>query len=274
MRLPSIGLLFQSAPLTPEYLVPEQLPMLQQRYPALPKYGYDSANLERRGQARAKEILNLPGASAAKTFLEIGCWDGMVSCALKQKGKQTTAVDNQADGFDPRAFKAGVRLLQKDATSLHFDDESFDFVFSYDTFEHVAQPERVLQEATRVTKKGGHVFLQFGPLYYSPFGQHAYRSITVPYCHVLFSKNTLQEFVNERGLEPIEFSNVNEWSLDQYRRLWEENAQQLRKIEYKEVQDLSHLNLIRKYPSCFKNKSSLLENFIVSSIHVVFQKLT
>lgn len=248
--------------------------MLQQRYPALPEYGYDITDLERRGHARAKEILNLPGTSTAKTFLEIGCWDGMVSHALQLKGKHTTAVDNRTEGFDQRASNAGVRLLQQDATHLQFEDGSFDFVFSYDTFEHVAQPERILQEAARVTKKRGHVFLQFGPLYCSPFGQHAYRSITVPYCHILFSRETLQEFVNKQGLEPIEFSMVNEWSLDQYRGLWEKYAHQLRKVEYKEIRDLAHLNLIREYPSCFRNKSTLLDNFLVTSIHVVFQKLT
>ena len=34
-----------------------------------------------------------------------------------------------------------------DAAKLQFKDESFDFVFSYDTFEHFAKPELVLQEA-------------------------------------------------------------------------------------------------------------------------------
>lgn len=272
--LPYTRRLFQNAQLTPEYLAPENLPLLQQRYPTLPEYGYDTTDLERRGHARAKEILNLPGTSTAKTFLEIGCWDGMVSHTLQLKGMQTTAVDSRAEGFDQRALKAGVRLLQNDATNLQFEDGSFDFVFSFDTFEHVAQPERILQEAARVTKRGGHVFLQFGPLYYSPFGQHAYRSITVPYCHILFSRETLQKFVNKRGLEPIEFSMVNEWSLDQYRGLWEKYTHQLRKVEYKEIRDLSHLNLIREYPSCFRNKSTLLDDFTISSIHVVFQKQT
>ena len=273
LSLPTTRRIFENAPQIPAFLEPDNLPILQRHYPILPEYGYGADELERRGYARTKEILNLPGASTAKSFLEIGCWDGMVSHALQLKGKQTTAVDNRAEGFDQRALNAGVRLLQNDATHLQFEDGSFDFVFSYDTFEHVAQPERVLQEAARVTKKGGHVFLEFGPLYYSPFGQHAYRSVTVPYCQVLFSKETLQQFVIQRGLDPIGFSKVNEWSLDQYRELWEMNAHQLRKVEYKEILDLSHMNLIRKYSSCFRNKSTLFDNFIVSSIHVVFQKL-
>jgi SAM-dependent methyltransferase len=272
LRLPSARSIYQSAPEAPSFLSPHLLPELQRRYPNLPEYGYDPIDVERRGQVRAEEILKLPGGSTSESFLEIGCWDGMVSCALQQKGKQTIAVDNRAEGFDPRAFKAGVRLLQKDATSLHFDDESFDFVFSYDSFEHFAQPERVLSEAVRVLRKGGHLFLMFGPLYFSPFGQHVYRSITVPYCQVLFSSQTLSDFAMDRAMQPIDFSHVNGWSLEQYRNLWEKFSAVLQEVEYEEIQDLSHLELIRNFPSCFRNKSSLLENFLVSSIHALFQK--
>jgi hypothetical protein len=45
------------------------------------------------------------------------------------------------------------------------------------------------------------------------------------------------------------------------------------RVEYEEIRDLSHLDLIRRYPSCFKSKATLLDNFVVSSIRVVFQKL-
>ena len=73
-----------------------------------------------------------------------------------------------------------------DAANMQFEDETFDFVFSYDAFEHFASPENVLLEAIRVVRKRGYIYLEFGPLYYSPYGEHAYRSITVPYCQFLF----------------------------------------------------------------------------------------
>jgi SAM-dependent methyltransferase len=271
--LPSTHSILQRASTTPEYLAPALLPPLQQRYPAVPEYGYGAADLERRGQLRAREILRLPGGSRASTTLELGCWDGMVSGELQRMGRQATAVDNRAEGFDPRATAAGARLLQQDATHLEFEDASFDCVFSYDAFEHVGAPDLVLLEAARVTKPGGHVFLEFGPIYFSPRGQHLYRSIRVPYCHVLFSPADLQEFSRQHGFEPIDFTHVNGWSLERYRGLWQQCSRQLFKIEYEEVRDLSHLDLIRHYPSCFKSKAALLDNFVVSSIRVVFQKL-
>ncbi len=273
LQLPPTRRIFQRAPEVPRHLAPEQLPLLQSRYRGLPEYGYASDELARRGQVRADEILKLPGVAAARTFLEIGCWDGMVSCALQRRGFQATAIDNRPDGFDARASEAGVRMIQSDATRLQLADGSFDAVFSYDTFEHLAHPELVLEEAARVTRTGGHVFLQFGPLYGSPFGQHAYRSISVPYCHVLFDRPALQDFASRRGLPEIDFADVNEWPLERYRALWERFAGRLKRVEYREIRDLSHLGLIRSHPSCFRGKSALLDEFIVSSIHVVFQKL-
>ena len=265
--------IFERAPDTPTYLQSEMLGALQQRYPFLLDYEYDQKSLEDRGVDRAKKILRLPGATQATRFLELACWDGMVSCVLQRTGKDTTAIDNRSEGFDERAFREGVRLLQMNGAELKFEDESFDFVFSYDAFEHFAEPEHVLREAIRVVRKGGHIYLVFGPLYMSPFGQHAYRSITVPYCQFLFPKTVINHFANQKGLEPIDFNEVNGWSLEHFRGLWDRYSHVLKRVKYCETYDLSHLDLIRQYPSCFRSKTQLFENLIVSEIEVLFQKM-
>ena len=77
----------------------------------------------------------------------------MVCCSLCSKGKKTTAIDITDTYLDKRALREGVNFLQMDATALKFENESFDFVFSYDSFEHFSSPEALLQEAIRVTKK-------------------------------------------------------------------------------------------------------------------------
>lgn len=266
--------IFANAQQTPSYLDGDALETLQKKYPMLPEYGYDAQSIEDRGRARAAQILALPGAQAATSFLELGCWDGMVSCILCRNGKVAAAIDNRDEGFDGRASREGVRFFKMDADTMRFDDESFDFVFSYDAFEHFAQPERVLQEAIRVVKEGGHIYLNFGPLYCSPFGEHAYRSITVPYCQVLFPRNVIHEFTRKNGLKPIDFDHVNGLTLEQYNDLWRRYSHLLQPVRYLENVDASHLNLIRTYPSCFKSKSDCFENFVVSSIEVLFQKKT
>lgn len=266
---------FERAPETPVWLGQDILESLQNEYPFPPDYGYDPQSLEQRGKERANEILGLIRTKSEKvnTFLELGCWDGMVSCCLQRMGKTTTAIDSRSEGFDERAVRGGVTLLQMDAVHLRFEDESFDFVFSYDAFEHFADPELVLQEAIRVVKREGYIYLVFGPLYMSPMGLHAYRSITVPYCQFLFPKELLKDFVNARGLMPVDFAQVNGCSLEEFRRLWNRYSYRLKTIGYYEIPDISHLDLIMKYPSCFKSKTKYFDNLMVSSIEILLKKI-
>jgi len=268
--------IFEKAPEESIWLEREILDSLQEKYPYPPEYGYDPQSLVNRGTKRARKILKLlrTDKELINTFLELGCCDGMVSCALQRMGKITTAIDKRSTGLDERAVNEGVKFLQMDATKLQFEDESFDFVFSFDTFEHLTEPELVLKEAIRVVKKGGYIFIEFGPLYMSPMGLHAYRSITVPYCQFLFPKELLIDFVMVEGLQPIDFDQINEWSLEDYRKLWKQHSHQLKKVRYHEKLDTSHVDLITKYPSCFKNRTKYFDNLIVQSIEVLFKKIS
>lgn len=265
--------IFNNSLTSPSYLSTDKLDELQKQYGFLPDYGYDAEIVKSRGIERANEIMRFSVSKNAKSFLELGCWDGMVSYALHQRGKEVTAIDFRSDGFDDRAKVDGLRLLQMDASKLQFDDGSFDFVFSFDSFEHFSDPERVLKEAIRVVKKGGHIYLRFGPLYMSPYGEHAYRSITVPYCQFLFPKEVINDFTVRNNLNPIDFNHVNGWTVVQFKQLWNNYLNKIKKINYYEGKNLTHLNLIRKYPSCFKSKNEEFDNMIVESIEVLFEKI-
>lgn len=263
---------FSAATNAPPYLGVDVLETLQNKYSPPPEYGWDERAVEVRGMQRAARILRLPGARLADSFLELGCWDGMVCSGLCLEGKSATAIDSRDDGFDARASRAGARLLRMDAAQLDFADECFDFVYSYDAFEHFASPEAVLREAIRVVKAGGFIYLDFGPLYYSAMGEHAYNSITVPYCQHLFPRQMLNDFATHRGLKPIRPGRVNGWALESYRQLWDKYDYILKKVRYRERLDLSHVDLIRMFPSCFKSKSQHFDGFVVASISALFRK--
>jgi len=251
------------------------LESLQQEYPVPPDYGYDPESLELRGKERAREILGLLGSRkrTLKTFLELGCWDGMVSCFLQRSGKDSTAIDKRSEGFDVRALHEGVKFMNMHASHLLFEDESFDVVFSYDAFEHFSEPESVLREAIRVVKKGGYIYLEFGPLYMSPMGLHAYRSVTTPYCQFLFPQKLLRDFVATTKLAAIDFEQVNGWSLESYRELFDRYSHCLNKIKYHERIDLSGLDIISRYPGHLKNETKCFDNLIVSTIEVLFHRI-
>jgi SAM-dependent methyltransferase len=272
--------IFDRAPKIPAWLDADQLEVLYKKYPPLPDYGYDPQSQEERGKERAEEVLALIPATEknrVNTFLELACMDGMVSCMLQRMGKTTTATDigkyESSTGFDERAVRAGVTCLEMDATRLQFQDESFDFVFSYNAFEHFSEPDKVLHECLRVVRTGGYIYHSFGPLYMSPWGLHGYRSLAIPYLQFLFPEPLIHDYCTARELNRIDFTDVNGWSVEAFRKMWQQCPRRLKTCEYRENYDVEHLDLIREYPSCFKSKTAYFENLIVKSIEVLLQKI-
>ncbi len=257
------------------WLDPAQLEALQGRYAYRDEYSYEPAALRARGEERAEDMLALLGqrSSTPRRFLELGCADGMTGAALAARGKAVTAVDTSRDIFDARAGEAGVAFHRMDAGHLRFDDGTYDVVYSYNSFEHFTDPARVLSEAVRTARKEGYIYLSFGPLYNSPWGLHAYRSVTVPYCHFLFREKDLIHFAEEKSLPPIEFKQVNGWSLQSFRSLWLQFDRVLKRIHYREYPDSDHVGLIEEYPSCFKGKAASPEEFIIYQIELLFRKV-
>jgi len=89
----------------------------------------------------------------------------------------------------------------------------------------------------------------------SPWGLHGYKSINIPYSAFLFPMQLIKKFSKIiEVLVPLGKSQVNKWSLEDYRKLWERY-------------------LIKLYPSCFKSKTNFFDNLIVDRIDVLFKKI-
>jgi SAM-dependent methyltransferase len=261
-----------SAPPAPSWLEYDDLKALVPSYGFPAPYGYDPESLAQRGSERAAEILRLPGAASFRNTLEFGCGDGMVSATLAQTGRKAIAVDISAERFDERAAHAGVDFRTCDAAHTPVATGSVDCVFSYNSFEHVANPYAVLAEMTRITRRGGILYLAFGPLYWSAFGEHAYRSIPIPYCQCLFRLETINRYCRETDRDEIDPRHVNGWSLRQYRDLWDWSAASLDRLRYREGSSAGHLDLIQRYASCFRGRSTFALDFLIDDIHVAFRK--
>lgn len=261
-----------NAPPAPEWLEYDDLRIMVKDYGFPAPYGYDPDSLAKRGIARAAEILDLPGARSFERTLEFGCGDGMVSAELARRGFEAIAVDISPDRFDPRAVEAGVDFRVSDAGNVSAVADTVDCAFSYNAFEHVADPYAVLAEMGRVIRPGGLLYLAFGPLYWSAFGEHAYRSVPIPYCHCLFRLETINHYCREEGYDEIDSRHVNGWSLRQYRDLWAWSNSFLDRVRYIERSSAGHVYLIRRYPSCFRNRSTFALDFLIDEIFVLFRK--
>ena len=85
---------------------------------------------------------------------------------------------------------------------LPYPDNSFDFIVSYDVFEHVRDLRIVMGEVSRVLKPGGRLLAVF-PQFYQPLESHLTLVSKTPALHWIFSGQTLtdayNEIIDERG---------------------------------------------------------------------------
>src|SRR5262249_4253247 len=144
----------------------------------------------------------------------------MVARELSARGIHALGLDVVMTGIDARAKRDRVQFVQGDAEAIALAGGSVDLVYSFGSLEHFPRPDLAIADVHRVLRRGGRAFFNFGPLYLSPYGRHAYRQIPLPFCHLLFDDRTLREWAVSADLSH-EWPFVNGWSLEQYRALWE-----------------------------------------------------
>lgn len=266
---------FERAGTSPAWLGRAELEMLQSRYPLRPsEYRYDPAGLEQTARRRIREMLwpVRQEAEQLQRFLDLGTWDGTICDLLQKMGKTAYGIDVRVEGISEPIRTGGAQFAQMDVGGLGFAAGSFDFLFSYNSFEHFPDPERALGEAWRVTRPGGYIYLNFGPLYYTPRGAHQYDAIAVPYCECLFPNDLMADYAAANGLTLKPFEWMNRWRLSQYRELWRAFSDRLEPLVYHEIYNPDHLDLIRRYPTCFRSKTPDFDDLIVANVEVLFRR--
>lgn len=262
LTLPARAAFHRASAAAPHFLGHAELDALRAVYPAPQPYGYDEESLLRRGRERAALLEDvLPDFPQRDRFLELGCADGMVTRELTRRGKHALGVDHSPAYFDRRA--TGLTLMN--VAALAIADDSIDVVFSFNGFEHFARPDLVVAEGLRVLRSGGLLYLNFGPLYNSHFGLHAYRELPIPFCHFLFPPELL-------GNHAVDHEVLNGWSLAAFRRLWRNVASNVDVLQYDERQERYGLELVRRHPSCFRGKVDSFRELTTSTIEALFRK--
>jgi SAM-dependent methyltransferase len=140
----------------------------------------------------------------AKDVLDIGSGCGGRTAYYLHCGNPRSIV-----GLDISTLRAGIAQQSVKALcderrisfvvgvgeDLPFREASFDFVLSYDVFEHVENLRQVLQECYRILRPGGRLCALFPP-YYGPRAHHLDFITTLPFLHHIFSPSVLVEAAN------------------------------------------------------------------------------
>lgn len=95
-----------------------------------------------------------------RDVLEVGCGTGLVLQRIREFAKTARGVD-LSPGMLELARERGLDVVEGSATSLPFDDGSFDVTCSFKVLSHVPEIDLALAEMARVTRTGGVVLAEF-----------------------------------------------------------------------------------------------------------------
>lgn len=248
---------------------------LQGAYPSNrgDSYKYDDYSLFERASQRALSLLRLPGmAEPGKKILEIGAGDGVLGSILSNYGHQVILTDQ--DDWRSRLGRE-IEFQAADITQgLPFDDVAYDLVVSYNSFEHFPDPRKAFEEALRVTKSAGLLHFSFGPLYCSPWGMHAYRSLYMPYSQFLFSEPFIQQKLEQIGITDLgvkrtKLQYMNRWKPADFEALWSGASCLVHSAATH--QDEEHLGLVFRYPAAFTGRGLAFTDLTTSSISITLR---
>jgi ubiquinone/menaquinone biosynthesis C-methylase UbiE len=259
----------------------EELSCLNKQYKTLEKLTPDQEGTYQKKWAN--RVTKIAQINNSKNILEVGCGNGLAALSLIKTNRAIYAVDI-VDLRTAQVKQSDVQFSIGDVCNrLPYQDDTFDLIFSINSFEHFEQPDAALKEFIRVIRPNGLLFLAFSPLYFSPWGLHASRRLGMPYPQLLFSSAIIQEFINQNKdaiahtysdfadrskISPF----LNGYSLLQYRQLFKAQRYQLKTLAYVEAISLDGVKIIFQYPGLIKTKTSSYINLFVSGIKFIARK--
>lgn len=144
---------------------------------------------------RGKRVLDVGCGAGGKSLYYLSCGaDEVVGIDLVERYREESAKLAAELGLSGFTFVLG------DASHTDFEDGAFDTVIMNDAMEHVAEPEKVLEEMYRVLKPGGRLYVNFPP-YNHPYGAHLSDLIGIPWVQLFFSDRTLIEVYKDLAAE-------------------------------------------------------------------------
>lgn len=112
----------------------------------------------------AKKGTRVYGASClikdCDKILDVGCGDGALYSLIKRKCKNYYGIDISKTALSQiKDKRINVKIININEQKLPFQNNFFDYVVCLDVIEHVFNPNRLIEELFRVTKKEGYVIL-------------------------------------------------------------------------------------------------------------------
>ncbi len=209
--------------------------------------------------------------------LDLGCGHGALSIALAQRGAgSVVGVDLDSD-----RIQFARRVLRDRYPSLvdvvRFEDRNiatlverrlYDVVVSKDSFEHIDDLARVIDNISGLLKEGGIIIVGFSPLYNIPFGDHGRFLLRLPWLHAVLPQWLLAGWVSLRTGRRVRTSKdlgLNRLTPGQFRKLFGSPQWRMLSLRYNRGSKrfMSLMGALRRIP--------FLEDYFTVGIYAVIQ---
>ena len=229
-------------------------------------------------------------------ILEIGCYGGADTYALASLGaRNIDAIDmpeygvrqnfnkkenniqhiNEQSGFLKKLRKATAKLFSADFNinkKVNFFDQdityfnqenNYDLIISWETLEHITNPEVALKNMFKALKPGGICFHEYNP-FFSINGGHSLCTLDFPYGHVRLLPMDFESYI--RTYRPKELSVALNFYYKCLNRMTMSELVQYSKEAGFELLDIQ----------CWKNKDDMvtIDEIIVSQCKDIYPSLT
>lgn len=141
------------------------------------------------------------------------CTD-IVDCQKQYNGEFLRLLKEKFERNDKSIDLTKIECQVVNAQDLPYKDSLFDFIFSLNAFEHIPDPIQALEEAIRVLKPGGFLYITFDPIWTADTGSHFFEYVNLPWAHLLMSDDQYCELMASAGAEP---HHINSFKLDMNR---------------------------------------------------------
>ena len=148
-------------------------------------------------------------------LLDIGCAFGIFLDEARKKGWSVSGVDVSTNAVEYARKKYGLNVFIGTLSDAKMENGFFDVVTAWDVIEHLADPDKFLDEVGRVIKKGGifairtpnadALFLKINKFVNTILGDYfAKTGPKFEHHKYLFSVNSLKELLKSKGFEVID----------------------------------------------------------------------
>jgi SAM-dependent methyltransferase len=141
------------------------------------------------------EQLRTVAPQASGRLLDVGCGDKPYEHLFRPFVSEYIGVEHAATFGRTSASQAGQPDVLYDGVSLPFDDASFDTVLSVQVLEHTDEPQRLLEEMSRVLRPQGLMILS------APF---SFRLHEEPHDFFRYTPHGLRAMCEKAQLEVID----------------------------------------------------------------------